>query len=215
MSTASRGRSRLLKAVVGCAVGVGLLVAMVADTTFLDPTEAAAVNPAAFSAEAYVAEVYPEIVSLIRENPTDLAVLVPAYEADPVAAGAEYGTDLGSGKFAYAVSATGTVASVDADFIILTVPGLDGADVRIPLGAALSGTPLRDATGTIVFSDFVDQTQFQSVANQLKITTQNEVLASIDPASLQGGEITVVGAWQTGGPPGTYLIQPVSIEAGP
>lgn len=198
------------------AAGAAALVAMVLDTTFVSPDEAAAARPAVFSAEEFVDESFPDVVTSLTQMATDITELAPAVAADPAAAGKEYGTDVGSGKFAYAVTATGTVTEVDADFAVLQVPGLPPeVTVRIPLGAAVSGTPVRDAPGTITFSDFVGQTDFQSVANQLKIKIQSDVLSTIEPTSLAGQEVTVVGAWATGGPPSSFIIQPVSIEVGP
>lgn len=186
---------------------------MYLDTTFLSPQEAAAVNPAAFSPEEYAERAFPEVVDTLTENATDITELAPAVAADPAAAGQEYGTDVGSGKFAYAVEATGTVAEADADFLRLQIPDLPpDVVVRVPLGAAVSGTPVRDAPGDIVFSDFVDQTQFQSVANQFKAKILADVVGGIDPATMVGKEITVVGAWTPGGPEKTFSIQPVTIE---
>lgn len=204
---------RTVKGLVALALAVGLGVAMVTNTTFLRPAEVVGLNPVEFDAAVYVEEEFPGIVESITAAATDLAVLAPALAADPVAAGAEYGTDLGSGKFAYPVRATGTVAEVDEAFLVLAVPGVPPAvTVRIPLAAAVSGTPVRDATGEITFGDFADQTDFQSVANELKLRIRSEVIGAIDPAALRGQEITVVGAYATGGPPDALLVQPVSIE---
>lgn len=216
MTTLGRGSPRVVKHLVAVALGLVIVVAMVTDTKFLTPEEAAALNPAPFTAEAYATKNFPKIVTALTEKATDITELAKAVDADPAAAGKKYGTDVGSGKFAYPVKATGTVKEVDADFMLLEVRGLPPKDqVRVPLGAAVSGTPVRDATGTITFSDFVGQTDFQSVANAFKLKVQSEVIASIDPPSLKGKQITVIGAWSSGGPPNSYIIQPVSIEAAP
>ena len=215
MSTLAKGSSRMVKKVGIAAAGLALVVAMVASTKFLTPAEAAALNPAEFSVQSYADENFPKVVTTLTEKATDLAVLVPAVAADPVGAGEQYGTDIGSGKFAFPVKATGTVAEVNADFMVVTAPGVTpGATVRIPLAAAVSGTPVRDAPGTIKFSDFVGQTDFQSVANEFKLKVQSEVIAPSNPPSLLGKQISVVGAWSSGGPPNSYIIQPVSIETG-
>lgn len=189
--------------------------AMVADTTYLSPEEAEAVNPPAFDATVYAAESFPEIAALIEEEATDITELAPAVAADPAAAAETFGTDIGSGRYGFAVTASGTVASVDEDFMVVEVPELEaGSVVRVPLGAALSGTPVRDVTGTIAFGDFPSQTAYQSVANAFTLTMQSDVLGPADPPSLQGQEVTVVGAYVSGGPVDSFLIQPVSIEAG-
>lgn len=204
---------RAVRNIAGVVIGLAVLVAMALDTRFLTAAETADLNPPSFSAETYADEKFPEVVKGIEDEAVDLTVLAPAVDADPAAAGKEYGTDVGSGAFAYPVTATGVATQVDVNFIVLDVSGMPDTDtVRIPLGAALSGTPVRDALGTITFGDFEGQTDFQSVANQFKLKMQSEVLAAIDPATLTGKQVTVVGAWSTGGPPNSFLIQPVSIE---
>jgi predicted lipoprotein len=213
MSTGTRRLSRSTKRIVGVAVLVAILVAMVLDTKFLSPEAEAKLNPPPFTAESYAKEKFPEVTAAIKQKATDIAVLAPAVEADVAAAGKQYGQDLGSGAYAFPVKATGTADEVDANFVLLKVPGVPaGTAVRIPVGAAVSGTPVRDATGNIKFGDFAGQTDFQSVANQFKIRIQQDVLSKVDPASLKGKQVTVYGAWATGGPPKSFIIQPVEIE---
>lgn len=200
--------------VIGGVIVLVLLGAMVLDTTFLDPDGVSEVRAPTFSPTAFVEEAFPQIAAAIAQDATDITELAPAVEADPAAAGEAYGIALGAGRFVHRVTATGSVTNVDADFIELAVPGLPDADVRVPLGTALSGTPIRDATGTIAFGDFPDQTAYQSVANEFKLRVEAEVLGAIDPPSLQGKQITVTGAYVSGGPP-IYIIQPVAIEVAP
>lgn len=212
MRDPSSARPRYLRPLL---IAVGLVVllgAMALQTTWLSPGEAASLNPTAFNAKTYAEENYPKAVTSITDKAVDITTLAPAVAADVAAAGKKYGVDLGSGKYAFPVKATGTVTSADANFALIQVAGVpEGTTVRIPLGAAVSGTPVRDATGTIKYSDFVGQTDYQSVANQFKLKTQTEVIAKLDAASLPGKQITVVGAYSTGGPAGSYIIQPVSV----
>jgi predicted lipoprotein len=213
MSNASRASSQAVKTLVGAAVLVAVVVAMVLGTKFVTPEEAAALNPAAFDAKVFADENFPKVVADLTEKATDITVLAPAVAKDPAVAGEQYGADIGSGRFAFPVKATGTVTEVDANFMLLSVPGLAAQEqVRVPVGAALNGTPVRDAPGTITFGDFVGQTDFQAVANEFKLKMQSEVLGAVDPPSLTGKQITVVGAYASGGPPNSYIIQPVSIE---
>lgn len=213
MSATSRGPSRAVKRLVVAALGLALVVAMTLGTKFLSPKEAAALNPPPFSAQTYADKTFPKVVATLTKKATDITVLAPAIDANPGAAGKRYGTDVGGGAFAYPVKATGTAVKVDANFALLKVAGLPPKDqVRIPLGAALTGTPVRDAPGTITFGDFEGQTDFQSVANQFKLKMQSEVLSKVDVKSLKGKKVAVVGAYSTGGPPHSYIIQPVSLK---
>lgn len=216
MKTLARGRSLSLKRVFALLAGVALVVAVLADTRFLDPEASSAHHQEQFDPASYAEEHFPEIAGEIAAQATDVTVLVPALREDLAEAGAAYGNDLGAGQYAFPVTATGTVSEVDDNFITLEVPGLpDGAGVRIPLDTALSGIPVRDATGSIGFGDFHSQTDFQSVANEFKILIRESVLAPAEPAALAGEQITVVGAYGSGGPDDLYLIHPVSIEVTP
>lgn len=216
MTHRPRQASRTTRRLLGAAALVALLAAAAWDTKFLSPERAAEVTPATFSAEDYAAEAFPQVREGIKEMAVDLSVLAPAVSEDPAAAAAQYGQDLGSGSFVFPVRATGAATDVDGDFLVLDVPGVpDGVTVRVALGVALSGTPVRDATGNIRFGDFTGQTDFQSVANQFKLLMQRDVLAGVDPPSLLDQHVTVHGAWSTGGPPDSFIIQPVEIEAVP
>jgi predicted lipoprotein len=213
MADQAGGRSRTVRRLAPPLVLVALLVAMFLDTKFLSPKEAAALNPAAFSAGAYVEKSWPDVVATLTEKGTDIATLAPAIDKDPAVAGKRYGVDVGSGTFAFPVKATGTVGEVDKDFMVVKIPGVPERDtVRLPLGAAITGTPVRDATGSMTFSDFEGQTDFQSVANQLKITMVKDVVGPLKPATLKGKRVSIVGAYSTGGPPNSFIIQPVSGE---
>lgn len=210
---AGRRRRFSTKTLVGLIVVVAVAVAMIADTKFLSQDEVAKVNPPAFNAETYAKQAFPEVTEELKKQAVDITELAPAVEDDVEAAGTEYGQDLGSGSFAVPVKATGTAAEVDDDFILLEVVGVPaGTAVRVPLGAAITGTPVRDATGTIKFGDFAGQTDYQSVANQFKLRIQQDVIAQLDPVSVKGKQVTVYGAWATGGPPKSFIIQPVEIQ---
>lgn len=208
-----RRRKARRRSVVVVGVAAVLLAAMLVSTRYYTPAEVRAFNPPAFEASTYVEESFPDIAANLAEEATPIATLAPAVDADPSAAGERYGVDQGSG-FAFPVSAEGTVASVDENFAVLTVDGVpEGDTVRIPLGAALNGTPVRDAAG-LAFGDFPGQTDYQNVANELKLTMQSEVLDPADLAGKQGQQVSVVGAYASGGPPNNFIVQPVSIEAG-
>ncbi|MGA9595909.1 MAG: DUF2291 family protein [Acidimicrobiia bacterium] len=211
-SLLSRSSFTLKRALFGFGILV-VLILMVANTTFLNAAESAEANGPVFTAEAYAAEKFPEIAGLIEQNAIDVTTLAAAVDADPDAAGAQYGVSLGAGRFAYAVKATAKVLEVDENWMILDPAGLPpGADLRIPLGPALTGTPVRDATGTIAFGDFHDQTDYQSVANQFKLIITHDILEPLDLQSLAGKTVTVVGAMVAGVPANAYYIQPVALE---
>ena len=196
----------------GVGAVVALMVAMALDTTYLDTDGAVAVSAPTFSPTAFAEEEFPRVAGDIRDAAVPLPVLAEALEDDTAAAGEQFGLDLGAGRFVFSVEASGSVASVDDEYIELAVPELPDALVRIPLGRALSGTPVRDATGTISFGDFPDQTAYQSVAAEFTRLMRETVLGPLEMAALQGEDLLVRGAYISGGPPDAFLIQPVEIE---
>ncbi|GAB4085124.1 hypothetical protein GCM10028784_17540 [Myceligenerans cantabricum] len=211
-----RRRAPRYRGVVIAALAAVLVVAMGLSTRWLTPEEAEAVNPPPFEATAFVEEKFPEQVELLTDQATDVAELAPAISDDLPGAAAEHGVDLGGGAYAFPLTATGTVTEADESFAVLDVPGLAPKyEVRIALGAAVNGNPVRDASGTMQFGDFPDQTSFQAVANELRTTISQDVLADVDAGALEGKDVTVYGAWGTGGPADSYVIQPVAIEVAP
>jgi predicted lipoprotein len=214
--TALARSSLVTKRVVPAAALAALLLVVVLDTNYLTPREVAKLNPPPFNAESYGRQTFPKIAARVKRDATDVTKLAPAIDRGLPAAGKRYGKNLGSGNFSFAMKATGAVTKVDADFILLKVPGVpDGTEVRIPLGgAALSGAPVRDCTGTITYGDFADQTDYQSSANQFKLRMQKDVLAKLEKKGLRGKRVTVEGGWNSGGPPRSYIIQPTSIAVG-
>ena len=213
MSTAARS-PLLRKRVVLPLVGLVLLLVIALDTTFLTAAEVKKLNPPAFDAETYGREAFPKAAKQIAADAVDVTDLAPAVDGDLAAAARKYGYDLGSGSYSFPLKATGTVTKVDDDFVELDVPDVpEGTEVRIPLGLALTGTPVRDAAG-ITFGDFAGQTDFQSAANQFKLRMQDEVLDELDTKGLEGKELTVTGGWNTGGPPKSFIVQPTSIAVG-
>ena len=205
-------RVKYPKILLGVVFGVALVAGMIADTTFVDTTAATEIRGSDFDPEEYTAQAFPEIRDMIIEQAVPLPELAAVIANDPTAAGAEYGQDMGAGRFTYPVSVTGTVDEVDSDYIHLSVDELPEADVRVPIGSALSGNPVRDATGTIAFGDFPDQNAYQSVANYFRRIMLAEVIEVLDPPSLVGKTLEIYAGWVTGGPADTYLLMPVSIE---
>jgi len=191
---------------------VVLIVVMIWDTTFIGPEEALARGAAEFSAEEYATFAFPELVEVYEETAVDVARVGAALRDDPEAGAEEFGVDLGSGRYGFALSAVGEVSEVTDDFITIAIADDPDLDVRVPLTTAVNGTPIRDASGTVAFGDFRDQTQYQDVANEFRQLMLDEVIAPLDLAGAEGQEISVVGAWLQGGPPDTFVIQPVRID---
>ncbi|MQA61828.1 MAG: DUF2291 family protein [Actinophytocola sp.] len=208
--TVNRSPQRLLRLLWPVGLGL-LLVAMALDTKFLSPDELSASSPAAFDAATSAADEFPKIAGEIEANAVELSEVA----ADPAAAGEKYGHEAGTDKHAIPVRFTGEVTEADAEFVTLEVPGVpEGSVVRVALGQAVNGTALRAAPGTIAFSDFQNQTDYQQFANELKKVALEQVTGKVDAKSMTGSEVSAVGVYVTNtGPEDSFLITPVKIEA--
>jgi predicted lipoprotein len=197
---------------LGGGTAILLLLFVVVNTTFLSDAEVAADAPKEFSLTDFAAENLPLIAASIQEKAIDVAIVAEAADKDIVAAGAEFGRDLGNKSFVFAVKTTAKVKSVDENFIVLDVPGASAQDTfNIPIGLALSGNPLRDVTGEITFGDFYDQTQYQDAASALKDLVRSSIIDKLDLQNLTGKTLEIYGAWNNGPLKNVYNIQPTSI----
>ncbi len=215
---ASIDRSRMMPArpwlapVLALVGALALLSLMLLNTRFISPAEERELNPPPFNATTYAATELPKITTAVGQKAVDVTELAPALAADEKAAGEKYGVSSGT-SYTIPVKASGKVAEVDENFVLLDTPGTGETKVRIPLGAALNGTPIRDVTGEITFGDFPGQTDYQQVANEFKTLMQKDIIGKLDTASLKGKTVDVTGAFATGGPPNSIIIQPLTIKA--
>ena len=191
--------------VLGGGTAILVLLFVFVNTTFLSDAEVAADAPKEFSLTDFASKNLPLIA-------VDMAIVAAAADKDIVAAGAEFGRDLGNKSFVFAVKTTAKVKLVDENFIVLNVPGAPAQDTfNIPIGLALSGNPLRDVTGKITFGDFYDQTQYQDAANALKDLVRSSIIDQLDLQNLVGKTLNIYGAWNNGPLKNVYNIQPTSI----
>lgn len=211
------GRSWVGKTVF-VAVLVLLFGAIAVSTQYRTAAEGAAIasglNPDKnFDPAATAAELFAIIQTDLPPKANQLTQVAPEIMDNLGAAGAAYGQDLGADSYAFPVAFTGTVDAVDDKFMTFTVDGMPaGQSVVVPLGAALNGGPVRDALGIIQFGDVPDQIAFQSLAQEVKKIMIDQVVTPANASSLQGKTVTVYGAYKSGGPAGTWIIQPVKIE---
>jgi predicted lipoprotein len=190
-----------------------LLVAMGLGTKVVSGAELASATPKSFSASDYAAKTFPKVQKHIIENATDLAVVATALKANAADATKTYGVVEGSSFPVFSVTVTAVAGKADSQGIIpVAVDGVpSGVTVRIQTGPAISGTDLRDATGTIHFPDFTNQIQYQDAGSALNDELKKQVLAKITASELSGKTITVTGAFQLVNP-ASFLITPVQIE---
>lgn len=193
-------------------VVVIVIVAMGLGTKVVSGSALAATAPKVFSASDYGKKEFPKVKALILSKANDLSVVATAIQADATNAAKSYGVVEGTSFPVYSIKLTGVAGTVDAAGMLpITVTGMPGGIVvRVQTGPAISGTALRDATGTIHFPQFVNQIQYQDAGSALTDELKKQVLSSIKASDFAGKTVTVIGAFQLVNP-ASYLITPVQI----
>jgi len=181
----------------------------------------AAASAQTFDPNEYVSSAWDsKVLPTVRSDAVDAATLLAAIEADPDAAGEQYGHQSGVGSpFAYLIRGTGTVTEVDPDDpgepVTVRLEG-DKDTVTIGTGQVIAGTALRDAVGFISFGDFENQLDYADVATALNDRVRTDVLAELPVTGkdLVGREVSFSGAFSSL-VPGTVTIVPVTLEVEP
>lgn len=204
-----------VKRAIGVGIGVAVSVAIAfnttyvsgADVTLLEKGVKAKVDSAAFADENYESQIVP----FILENAVDLATLDAAIQADPMAAGAQYGKRDGDNA-AYSVPTkfTAVGGELKGDLLVLEVEGVDTL-VYLQVGPALNGTAIRDVSGLVNFGFFENQLAYQDAGTKLNDKVRDTVLAGIDKTTLTGKTMNIIGAFSLANTK-QYAIVPVSLE---
>jgi predicted lipoprotein len=193
---------------------VVFLVAAALTTERVSMNEDAAEGEVATGPAAYVDERWEsEILPALTDNAADLGTVLTALETDADAANEEYGRSPGAGSaYSFPVTGTGVAGAVDGVVVPVTVDGVSGDyDVVLQVGPAITGTALRDASGLITFDDFVNQLEYQNVANELNNKVKVDPLGEIDLEAIEGSTVTFTGAF-TATTTGLVSIVPVELE---
>ena len=133
-----------------------------------EPTTRKELTPAAYVESIWSSKLLPRVM----ESAVDARVLLDALGPSADEATKRYGRREGGGPWYFTVKGSGRVVNVDTrsrtGLMLVDVAPFDGrAEVSIQIGPVLRGTSLRDATGIVQFTDFVNQLQFADVANEL------------------------------------------------
>jgi predicted lipoprotein len=166
----------------------------------LESETSAATSSAALTPARYVDAMWDsKLLPAILNSAVDARTLVDALKTSPGDALSRYGHQEANGPAYFQVKGEGVVTSVDTrsrvGLALVDIPPLDHQpDVSIQIGPVLRGTALRDATGLVRFTDFVNQLQFADVANELNDRVLKTVLSPVGRAALKGKTVTFVGA---------------------
>jgi predicted lipoprotein len=149
-----------------------------------------------FSAAKYVDDRWDAKILPAAANAMPLAKLLGAIKQNADAAGKQYG-HRESGPYNFPVQVQGVVEKVDtesrAGTLVLKPGDVNDAEVRIAIGPVIRGTAVRDGSGVVPFSDFVNQIEYADVAEELNKRVAEQVLKPIDLKTLVGKTISVQG----------------------
>ena len=161
--------------------------------------------------EVFGAEQFPIIRQSVEERAVDAVTLATAIAADKKAAGEKYGVKTTTGPVV-PVTLTGVVGERKSNFNVVAIEGLPPEiTVRVQTGPALNGTDLRDATGKIEFGQFTNQIEYQDAGSAINNEVKKQVLSAIDPTSLTGKTISVVGVFKIVNPK-NWIVTPVRLD---
>jgi len=216
MSTSQKRRPVVRPWMVGAAVALIVIIIASLNVKVVSLDDVAAENAAReFNPVAFVDENFDSvIVPHIEDEAIDLATLLADLEAG--AEESEFGNTSGaSSAYAFPVTFTAVAGELKAPILPVTVDGVPkGTTVQIQVGPAVSGTALRDVTGTVDFNDFANQLDYQNAAGELNNRVKTEVLEQFDAAAAQGKTIVVTGAFLRVNP-SLVSVVPISIEVLP
>jgi predicted lipoprotein len=156
-------------------------------------------TPTARNPAQYVESIWSsKLVPAVLNSAVDARTLLDALARSPDAGRAQFGHREANGPWYFIVKGEGRVVSVDtksrAGSMLVDIPPFDGhGDVSVQIGPVLRGTSLRDATGIVHFSDFVNQLQFADAANAMNDRVLKSVLTSLSPATLIGRIVRFAG----------------------
>jgi len=161
--------------------------------------QASSQNPAAFVDSIWGAKLVPAIVG----SAVDVRTLLAAMSASIEDAEQKYGRNVNGDGWYFNVKGEGTVLAVDTSsrngLIELGVlPHARRPDVSIQIGPVFRGSALRDSTGLITFSSFVNQLQFADVAGDLNNKANQTVLSSLDAKTLVDKRVKFAGSFESG-----------------
>ena len=158
-----------------------------------------AAGPATANPAAYVDSIWSaKLLPAVDRNAVDARTLLDALAASPEQALARFGHRQANGPAYFIVKGEGVITSVDRrsrmGLALVDVAPFDRRpDVSIQIGPVLRGTSLRDATGIVQFTDFVNQLQFADVGNELNDRVLKTVLGPLDQAHLAGRVVSFAG----------------------
>ena len=210
LKAVSKGRPSKTRWVLAGIVAV-VVGAIALDTTIVQIGSENDARQQAFSPDAFGANEFPRIRSLVNANAVEATTLSEALSDDKAAAVSEYGTMAGAFP-GFSVRFTGTISEGTSGVLEVIVEGLpEGVKVRVQSGPAINGTELRDIPGDIKFGAFTNQIEYQDAGAGINRAMSAEILRDLNRDDLSGQAVVVVGVFTMINPK-NWLVTPVEFD---
>ena len=198
---------------IGAALVVLVVVAMALDTTYKDPDEAITTGGGPLRPAAIRRGDLPEGGLDARGERAAPARARGRARGRPGRGRRAVRQPRGQQPVRLPVTAEGVAGKAKDGTLPVKVKGVPkDVTVSVQVGPALPGTAIRDAVGFIEFGQFVNQVEYADAATALNNQVKAQVLEDLDPASLEGKKVQVLGAF-TYLAPTVVTITPVKLEA--
>lgn len=203
-------RRRMKRYLLCGLVAAAVVVAMAVDSKVVKIGSEQDAQEQGFSAATYGEKTYPGIKNYVESHAVDAVELANALKANQQEAVKKYAT--GTTLPVLPVRFSGIVGEGKSGIFSLQVEGLpEGQKVRLQTGPVLTGTELRDVTGTIHFGDFTNQIEYQNAGAAINQALKTSLLDKLDRATLSGKRVEGVGVFRLL-TPNNWLVTPVSLE---
>ncbi len=149
----------------------------------------------------------------MNETAVDLTEFLTKSNGDLTALAEEYGKySMGdSGELSGTVEEVNTESQ--AGFMTVKLEGYAGSEaVKIQIGPVYKGSSIRDSLSFIKFGDYKNQEEWAAVSQSINQVVADDVVGPVEPSSLQGKNISFVGAFTVSSGSTDVLITPVVLE---
>lgn len=183
----------------------------------------AAEQSAEFDPQTFVDGVWQnQVIPAVLANAVDAPTVLSAIEDDLEAGGEAHGLFVG-GSYNFMIAGQGEVIAVDTESrngtMEVKLNDYEGpATLILQIGPSIRGDALRDASGTIEFGQFKDQTEFGKVSRELNKRVAPDIIGDLDVASLVGKTVSFYGVFsvsitnQTNIDLSTITVTPVELQ---
>ncbi len=199
MPSSSPSRTFVPRLAAWAAVAVGLAgLLWVVPLVRLRPLDAATA-PVGFDAVAFAERHWREDLLPAIAEARPIAAVLPALQADPVAACQSLGRSVGlSRSCLYLVRGEGRVVELGRGGCLVQLTEPPGATVSLATGLVF-GTAVRDVTGTVDPAARADSRELAAAATELNRLVQERVIAALVSQAAPGQTIEFVACGQVQG----------------